>query len=659
MQLSIVIVNYNVQYFLEQCLLSVIKACKDIDVEIWVVDNHSIDGSVEMLKKKFPEVKLIANQDNVGFSKANNQALKLAQGKYVLLLNPDTVLGEDTLHKCLAKMEENSHIGALGVKMIDGAGNYLPESKRGFPSPSTAFFKTTGLYRLFPNSGYFNHYYHGNLDASQNNEIEILSGAFMFMRHEALLKAGFLDESFFMYGEDIDLSYRILQAGYVNYYLADTTIIHYKGESTKKSSINYVKTFYQAMIIFANKHVHGPAAGIYIAFIRLSIFIRGFLALIIGFFGKFKMPLIDAALIAIGINVSKNFWSDYKFHNPEYFPEHFNWVNLPLYTGIWMASLLISSAYRKIDNYAKIFRGMALGTLIIAAVYGFLNLDYRTSRAVILISFILALFFLLVFRIILVSLKLKKPALFLLRDSRIIIVGAEAESMRLIKLLEDLITAKKVLGFVQTDGVSDSNRYLGKMSDLSEICRIYKANEIIFCSKDIEAKDIMNWMRTLGPSIQYKILPLEGSFVIGSHSKENLGELYTFDIMLNVNQASFIFQKRITDIVLSCFLLLFSPIWALFVPNAKNLLLNLLNILTSKLSFVGYFKNNQEINKLPVQKPGVLNPLDEYMLGTNDQKLIENLNFLYAKDINISHYLQIIWKGRKKLSRIPMPLNEK
>ncbi|MBO7540983.1 MAG: glycosyltransferase family 2 protein, partial [Bacteroidales bacterium] len=246
MRLSIVIVNYNVKFFLEQCLNSVFEALQGIDSEVWVVDNNSVDGSVAMLKEKYPQVRLIANKENVGFSKANNQALRQINGDCVLLLNPDTLVESDTFAKCLAFMDEHPDCGGLGVKMINGEGEYLRESKRGFPTPKVAFYKISGLIKLFPHSPKYAHYYLGHLDPDQTAEIEILSGAFLMTRKEVLDKIGLLDETFFMYGEDIDFSYRILQGGYKNYYLPATRIIHYKGESTKKGSLNYVYTFYNA-----------------------------------------------------------------------------------------------------------------------------------------------------------------------------------------------------------------------------------------------------------------------------------------------------------------------------------------------------------------------------------------------------------------------------
>lgn len=650
MKLSVIIVNYNVRYFLEQALLSVRKAASGIEHEVWVVDNNSVDGSVEMLERKFPEVKIIANKVNTGFSKANNQAIALSTGEFVLLLNPDTVVGEDTFRKCLDKMHENEEIGAIGVRMIDGGGSFLPESKRGFPSPMTAFFKTTGLYKLFPSSGIVNKYYHGNLDAHSNNEIEILSGAFMFIRREALDKAGLLDEDFFMYGEDIDLSYRILKAGYKNYYLANTTIIHYKGESTKKGSLNYVKTFYQAMIIFANKHFKASSASVYIAFIRLAVFLRGFIALLLGLIKKIKGPVIDACLLFVSLVVCKEFWSVYKYGNPDYFPEHFMYINVPLYIGVWVLNLYFNKVYERLDSYSNLIRGLALGTVIIAAVYGFLDLEYRNSRAVIVLAAFTGAFLLSVYRILAVSISQKRLTMHIPQNVKVLVAGDADESKRLKHLMSQGMTTKTFVGYVSKDRNPDDNECLGEISNLPLIAGMYKVNEIIFCAKDIDSSDIMNWMSEIGPAVTYKIMPPEGSFVIGSQSKESLGELYTFEISLNINQKSFRLQKRIADVCLSAFLLFISPVLALFYKNSSSLIRNLLKVLQGKLSFVGYASPG-EMQDLPAQRPGILTPLDELNAGTNDKKLIQNLNFMYARDIVISRYLYIIFKGFRKLDR--------
>ncbi|HEX4374585.1 MAG TPA: glycosyltransferase family 2 protein, partial [Puia sp.] len=216
--LSIIIVNYNVKYFLEQCLCSVRKAIEKIEAEIFVVDNNSTDDSIDYLQSKFPGVKFILNKGNEGFGKANNRALSLAKGKYILFLNPDTIVAEDSLEKCISFLESNKNAGALGVKMIDGSGNYLKESKRGFPSGWSAFCKLSGLTALFPHSKIFSKYYLGNLSERENQIIDVVSGAYFFVRKETLDKTGGFDEQFFMYAEDIDLSYRVQQSGFLNYY---------------------------------------------------------------------------------------------------------------------------------------------------------------------------------------------------------------------------------------------------------------------------------------------------------------------------------------------------------------------------------------------------------------------------------------------------------
>ena len=301
MDLSIIIVNYNVKYFIEQCLHSVHRAIKDIEAEVFVVDNNSVDGSCPMIREKFPWVKLIENSENVGFSRANNQALKMASGEFCLLLNPDTVVEEDTFTKCIAFMHDHNDAGGLGVHMIDGKGTFLPESKRALPTPAVSFFKIFGLSSLFPKSRIFGRYHLGYLDENQTNEVEILAGAYMFLRKKALDKTGLLDESFFMYGEDIDLSYRIRQAGYKNYYYPGTTIIHYKGESTKKGSINYVMVFYKAMIIFARKHFSKKNARIFSTLINLAIYFRAFLSIIKRFINKVYQPLLDFIFIYLPV----------------------------------------------------------------------------------------------------------------------------------------------------------------------------------------------------------------------------------------------------------------------------------------------------------------------------------------------------------------------
>lgn len=253
MKLSVIIVNYNVKFYLEQCLRSLQKATEGIDTEIIVVDNHSHDGSPDYLRERFPHIILIENMHNVGFARANNIGIKISTGEYVLLINPDTFVAETTISETLEFMDTHPNAGALGVKMLNSDGSSAMESRRGIPTPMTSFYKMSGLCTRFPRSHRFGRYYMSYLPWDSPQKIEIISGAFCLMRRSALDRVGLLDEDFFMYGEDIDLSYRILKSGFDNWYYP-AVILHYKGESTQKSSFRYVHVFYQAMLIFFKKH---------------------------------------------------------------------------------------------------------------------------------------------------------------------------------------------------------------------------------------------------------------------------------------------------------------------------------------------------------------------------------------------------------------------
>ena len=270
MQLSVIILNYNVRYFLEQCVLSVQNALETIDGEIIVIDNNSPDDSCTIMKQRFPNVKLIQNSENVGFPKGNNIGVAQAKGKYICILNPDTVVAEDMFTKVLAFAQQQSDLGIVGCKLIDGTGNFLPESKRGVPTPWVAFTKITGLYKLF--SGTFGKYYAQHLNENQTGKVDILVGAFMFLKRDLYLEVGGFDEDCFMYSDDIDLSYRILQKGKSNYYFHETTVIHYKGESTIKDE-TYMKRFQEAMNFFYKKHFNPDGSGslLFLLFMKIGI----------------------------------------------------------------------------------------------------------------------------------------------------------------------------------------------------------------------------------------------------------------------------------------------------------------------------------------------------------------------------------------------------
>ena len=395
---SIIIVNYNVKFFLEQCILSIKRASGNLSVEIIVVDNHSVDGSVQMLKEKFHDVTLIENKNNVGFAKANNQGIKITKGKYVLLLNPDTVLQEDTLEKCFEFMNSHLDAGALGVKMFDGKGNFLPESKRGLPTPGVAFFKIFGLSKIFPQSKLFGKYHLTYLSKDKNHSVDVLSGAFMFIRKSVLDTIGGLDEDYFMYGEDIDLSYRVTKSGYKNYYLAETQIIHYKGESTKKSSVNYVIVFYKAMEIFASKHFSKGNAKIFNLLIYLAIYLRAGLSIAYRFLKKLFLPLIDTILIALLLFAISG-WYEVTYKNTEgYFDRPLLAAGLTLYALVIVLNTLIQGGYEKNPKLKNIIQGIISGFLVVLCIYALLPEDLRFSRAIILSGGIFSMVYFLLSR---------------------------------------------------------------------------------------------------------------------------------------------------------------------------------------------------------------------------------------------------------------------
>lgn len=308
MKLSVIIVNYNVKYFLEQCLNSILASQVTFEYEIFIVDNNSTDSSLEYLQPRFTQANIhfIANNDNPGFAKANNQAIKQACGKYILLLNPDTVLCEHVLSNVCHFMDNNPDTGAVGIKTIDGTGKFLAESKRGFPTPWASFCKLSGLESIFPKSKIFGKYSLKYLDENKPHQVPILVGSFMMIRKTALDITGLLDESFFMYGEDIDLSYRIVQAGYNNYYLPER-IIHYKGESTDKSDPKYTQAFYNAMRIFFRKH-YPEYSRFYSLFISAGISLKAFFSTINK---KSRKPLINRGKEDIVIlNIEQNTYEE-------------------------------------------------------------------------------------------------------------------------------------------------------------------------------------------------------------------------------------------------------------------------------------------------------------------------------------------------------------
>lgn len=644
-KLSVIIVNYNVEYFLEQCLNSVKIAMKGVSGEVFVVDNRSIDGSVEMVRTKFPEFTLIANQDNLGFSKANNQAARLSTGEYVLLLNPDTVVEEDTFQKVVAFMDAHPDAGGLGVKMVDGKGRFLPESKRGLPTPMVAFWKIFGLSSLFPKSKIFGRYHLGHLDKNETHEIEILSGAFMLMRKEALDKVGLLDEEFFMYGEDIDLSHRITQGGYKNYYFADTSIIHYKGESTKKSSVNYVLVFYKAMVIFARKHFSQKNAKLFSFLIYSAIYLRAFVAILSRFIRTIFLPLFDAAVIFGGMVALTRYWaiSDIQF------PPYIFSVSLPSYLLLWMVNLYIQGSYDKPHKWVNTFNGIAYGTLLILLIYAILPKEVQFSRLYIFISALWIGVYFILSRLYMHFFFGEKFRLTATKSKNFAIVGDRDETQRVDNLLHQTLDNLGNIFFVSHEP-SKYDKAIGHIQQLDEIAFIHGIDEVIFCAKNCSAADIIDWMTKLeGSNVDFKIAQPETLFLIGSNSIDTAGDLYLMRVN-KIEDPKSKRTKRLFDFFVSFLFLMASPIIIWVYKNKVQWFKNMFSVLIGKFALVGFYQLEKSKDKnLPKLKYGILSPKDLEKQTSNIGS--EKLNLLYARDYDLWKDVKILKKCWTKLDR--------
>jgi len=651
-KLSIIIVNYNVKHFLEQCLISVFKAISNINAEVFVVDNNSVDGSCTMIKERFPNVNLIENTENHGFSYANNQAIKKASGQYILLLNPDTVVEEDSFEKCIQFMDKNPKTGGLTVKMIDGKGNYLPESKRGLPTPIVSFYKIFGLASLFPKSKKFAKYYLGHLNNNEINEIEILPGAYMFLRKETLEETGYLDEDYFMYGEDIDLSYKITKAGYKNYYYPETTIIHYKGESTKKGSLNYVFIFYNAMIIFARKHFSDKNARAFSLLINIAIYFRALIAIFSRFIKKSFLPVLDIATIFFSYYFIKPIWENYKFQGDGQYPNEFLFIVVPAYILIWVLSIWFNGGYSKQIKILQLVKANIIGTLIILIFYALIPESLRFSRALILIGAVITLLITSLNRLIVHFIGFFPQKFKRNKKLRIIIIGLIDEIERVENIITEAEIKPHIIGKVAPSDQLQKDYHFGSVNQLEEIIQIHKIDEIVFCAKDIPSNQIISTMLKLSIlNIDFKIAQPDTLSIIGSNSIETAGELYTIELN-SISKPVNIRNKRFFDIITSIFILIFSPLILLFFKISSKLINNSVRVLLGCKTWVGYYKKSDvNINNLPKIKNGILTPLD---LGSKKEltdSFIYNSNLVYAKNYTFWNDLNILLKGFKQIGR--------
>ena len=601
MQLSVIIVNYNVKYFLEQCLYSVQKACLGIDAEIIVADNNSTDGSKEHLEQNFPTVNFIWNSENVGFAKANNQALAKAKGEFILFLNPDTILSEDSIEKCLQFFASNKMAGALGIHMIDGSGNFLKESKRAFPSPLTSLFKLSGLARLFPRSETFARYHLGHLPEKENHEVDVLAGAFMMMPKKVLDEIGNFDERFFMYGEDVDLSYRIQKAGYKNFYFAESTIIHFKGESTKRGSLNYVRLFYKAMSLFVKKHYSGSKAGVFIFLIQTAIIIRAFFSALGKLLNKIGLPILDACIILSSFAITRILWSNFIRQEINYSPNVL-FIAFPSFTALFLITAFYSGLYDKGYKQMQLIRSAAIATLVLLSVYALLPESIRFSRGILVTGIALAFVLMNAMRLLFIRWRYLETSSENEERRQTIVVAAEKDFFTIAGMLQYAGMTERVLGRVSNDPPG-SMPVLGNINQLPELVKKYQVKEIIFCENGLSFKEIINSIHTLPGTTRNKFHASGSNSIVGSDSKNTSGDFIANSTTYKLGMPLERRNKRLLDIVVSILFILAAPLLIFIKKGGSAFYKNVFKVLSGKKTWVGYATEN---NNLPTIKASVI-----------------------------------------------------
>ncbi len=632
MKLSIVVVNYNVKYFLQQLLLSIQRSQTPFDFEVIVVDNQSTDGSKTYIPESFPDITYLYNAENEGFAAANNRGIELARGQYILILNPDTVLEEDTLIKALAYLDKHADCGALGVRMIDGSGAFLPESKRGFPTPLVAFFKAFGINEIFPQSSFFNRYYLGHLSEFETHEVDVLTGAFMMVRKSVLEEVGCFDDDFFMYGEDIDLSYRIKKAGYKLMYLPDTSIIHFKGESTQKTSLGYIRSFYGAMILFARKHFGGSRALVLRLVLQLAIYLKALITFGSNIWHRYGLMALEFGLISISLILFARFWAQIYFKDPNYYAQSSIALNVLIYSATWLLTLLMVGAYDDKFDLKRMVRGWIIGWISVAIMYAFFGSALRPSRFIVFAAGPIVGSLLLSVRTVWHLVSFGSWPFFRNHLSSFAIVGDAQEADKVLQLLDANRAKHRYAGRIAPALDAHQQQVLGPVNEINHLAKFHHLDEIIFCARNVSSTQIMSLMTRLGPNYKYKIAPDQALTIIGSSSKNTQGEWFTFDVEYQISTATSRRNKRIFDVVLALLLLVLYPLVIWLMESRGSLLTNIFDVLKGKNTWVSYASSDSGVT-LPALKQGLINAYS----GTAhlSQEQMRNLDFFYARDYTV------------------------
>ena len=560
--LSIVIVNYNVREFLEQALSSLQAALAGLSHEVWVVDNASTDGSVEWLRSHYPQVRLIANTVNVGFARANNQALAACQGQFICLLNPDTIVQENTFSSLLAFFAAHPHAGAVGCKVLNPDGSLQLACRRSFPTPWVALTKIIGLAALFPRSRIFGRYNLTFLDPEKSAEVEALSGSFMLIRRETVQQVGFLDEAFFMYGEDLDYCFRIREAGWQIHYVPDTRIIHFKGESSKKSPFEQRRLFYEAMRLFVHKHFSKGKALVPMWFLLVAIQLRAVLSFFSSILSLIVLPAVDVAMLSISLAAAVYIRFEPRFPWRDFMVVHV------LYSAIWLTLLSWRGVYKQ-QKFGIMATGSALvmGWIINSAITFFLK-EIGFSRLVVLYAGLFNLLLVPGWRLLLRAVayvnyrhlqgswggRLLHPRAVLVLDSH----AGDKTLQRLRMRLEGHFTLVGIVLVDRAQAVASIRGVpvLGSIDQIEEVILQTRVQEVIFATERIANYQILSIIATgHGRPVSFKWIPRAMDVIIGKATVDYVDDVPFLEIDDRLHHKASRMLKRSLDVVLASALL--------------------------------------------------------------------------------------------------------
>lgn len=637
---SIVIVNYNVRDFLHHCLLSLQPALQGLSGEIIVVDNHSNDGSVEFLRPLFPDVEFIALDHNIGFGKANNLGFARAKGRYILCLNPDTLLSEDTLQVMTQYMDSHPEVGLSGCKLLNGDGSFQLACRRGYPTPWVAFTKTFGLQALFPGTRLFGRYNQTFRPIDETYNVEAVSGAFMFIRREALDQVLGFDPDFFMYGEDLDLCYRVMRHGWKITYVHTTSVIHFKGESTKRSTLNEVKVFYEAMAIFAQKHF--ASSKIFLLFLRAGIVVRTGLAYLNLYSAQLLLMLLDILSVNAALLVSTKIrMGEFLGFPAAAYPTVFIAVSL-----VVALSMLLTGEYfsRREPSIRGAFTALMISFFVLSSFTYFFK-AYAFSRGVLLmtIGFSIGLTALVRLTLLIFDKMLGTHA-----DRRIAVMGLNDSTERLLADLQQSGTrTATVVGLIATaDNYPD--RYdnmpvLGNVAYLDKLIARHHIHEVIITDNEFPRADLMRAIiKTAGASVHFHFATMYDEVVAARIIEKMTGTSPAFP-QYNITLPKYRFLKRAVDVAGALFLLTIGlPVVYLTSADPKIAMRKIKTVLHGKYSLFGLYPiDGKEPTLGKIGLTGLAHISDPEKLS---QQAIHNLNDFYVRRYTLSLDLEIFLK---------------